>query len=322
MSGLSLVELLVSLFLGVLLSSAMVATYLSSKQGYLYDEQMARMQENGRYATRLLTRELSMAGFFGGALSMESTPAGIVAGDCADQPWALVAMPYLDFVDDFSGTAQPVSLNEISYKCMDAADISSGSDIVAIKRTATEASLRWGVPLSDLTASRGQQWYLRQRDSQLPQWERLRPLDLLDASKTIPGLSYWEAVAKIYFIRSHSYTRGDGVPSLCMETLAGNSMTSRCLVEGLENMQLEFGIDTDADGVANHYTAAPSPDELQQAVTAKIHLLLRSLSQMTGYVNNSVYSLGKTQVQASGDGYLRRVYSTAVPLGGWVQPLG
>jgi hypothetical protein len=89
-------------------------------------------------------------------------------------------------------------------------------------------------------------------------------------------------------------------------------MTLRCLVEGIEEMQVEFGIDTDADGVANQYQAAPSSSDMANAVVARIYLLVRSIDELSGYQNTKTYQLGQRTVGARNDGYLRRVFSTTV----------
>jgi type IV pilus assembly protein PilW len=136
--------------------------------------------------------------------------------------------------------------------------------------------------------------------------------------------SYWEAISRIFFIRNYSEADdpGDDIPSLCMETLAGDGMTLRCLVEGIENMQLEFGIDTDADGVPNQYKSDPSGDEMQQAVAVKVHLLLRSISGIAGYQNKKSYTLGRRVLAARNDAYLRRVLSSTVLLRNRIEPIG
>ena len=137
---------------------------------------------------------------------------------------------------------------------------------------------------------------------------------MYNPENAIPALSYWEAVSKVFFIRAYANDKDDGIPSLCMETLAGNAMTSRCLVEGVENLQFEFGIDVDDDGVPNHYTAAPSATEMESAVAVRIHLLLRSVGQLTGHRDDKAYRLGQKVLVARGDAYLRRVFSATVLL--------
>ena len=98
--GFSLVELMVSMLLGVILSAGFVSTYLGAKRNAFYDEQMAQMQENGRYAMRLLSRELAMVGFYAGVPSMDGVVPVSVGRDCSHQNWALNAENSLDFVND------------------------------------------------------------------------------------------------------------------------------------------------------------------------------------------------------------------------------
>jgi type IV pilus assembly protein PilW len=322
--GLSLVELMVSMLLGVLLGAGVISAYIGAKRNYFYEEQMARMQENGRYAMRLLSRELDMAGFFGGFTTMAEVAAATVGSDCSDNDWILDTRNPLELVNDYSGRAPLVSLHDTTLTCLDAAAVMPNSDLVAIKRTAAEASVRWGVPAADLTASSTASWYLRVASTGGAQWEQLRPIDLQRPEVAVAGRSYWEAVARIFYIRSRAGSAEDGenIPGLCMETLAGNGMTSRCLVEGVENMQLELGIDTDADAAPNFYVAAPAPADMQRAVAIKIHLLLRSIDQLAGHQDDGTYRLGQTTIAATHDAYLRRVFSATVFLRNRVDPIG
>lgn len=320
--GLSMIELLVSMALGVFLSAALVGTYLGSKRNYYHDEQVARMQENGRYAMRLLSRELAMAGFYGGTLSMRSAVPAVIETDCSQHHWALTPSDAIELVNDFSGETEPVATNATTYTCLHGADIAPETDLVAIKRTASEASLRRGVSAAGLTPSTGKIWYLRIQSGYPPQWEQLRPADLLAAKMSDTSLSYWEAITKIYFIRKYAVKEGDGISSLCTKSLTGNAMTSRCLVEGVENLQVEFGIDTDYDGVANQYSAAPTGAEMQFAVAARIYLLIRSISELSDHVDRSTYLLGQKEVIATGDGYLRMVFSSTVRLHNRIEPIG
>ena len=322
--GFSLVELMVSMLLGVILSAGFVSTYLGAKRNAFYDEQMAQMQENGRYAMRLLSRELAMVGFYAGVPSMDGVVPVSVGGDCSHQNWALDAENALEFVNDYPGNSVPVSQNSTAFTCLDSTAIQINTDLLAIKRTAVNASLRRGVVADGLTASTGEVWYFRLALGGSAEWEKLRPIDLLDPSIAVPSLSYWEAVSRIFFIRRYSEpdSQGDAIPTLCMETLAGDKMTSRCLVEGVEDLQFEFGIDTDADGVPNQYKSAPTGDEMQHAVVAKIYILLRSISMIPGYKDQKSYALGQKILPPRHDFYLRRVISSSILLRNRLQPLG
>jgi Tfp pilus assembly protein PilW len=313
-SGMTLVELLVSMLLGLLLIAGMVSAYLSASRHYAYEEQMARMQENGRYAMRLLSREFAMGGFYGGVPSSVDIPAASVGTDCSAGDWALDARNPLDLINDYAGQSPPVSQHLTEFSCLDHAAIALNTDVIALKRTAAEASLQRGIPAETLTSSTVDAWYLRIVSGVAPTWEKLRPIDLRSPSRALPSLSYWEAISRIIFIRRYSEERGDAIPSLCMETLAGDALTARCLVEGVENLQVEFGVDTDDDGVPNRYLAAPTAAQLQNAVAVKVHLLLRSIGTLPGYRDDNTYRLGAKVLPARHDAYLRRVLSSTVLL--------
>lgn len=60
--GVTLIELLVSLVIGLLLAIAASATYLFSKQSYSAVTENSQMEENGRFALTLLVRYIQSAG--------------------------------------------------------------------------------------------------------------------------------------------------------------------------------------------------------------------------------------------------------------------
>jgi type IV pilus assembly protein PilW len=322
--GLSLVELLVSLLLGLLLSAGVVSAYLGAKRSSFYEEQLARMQENGRYALRLLSRDLAMAGFYGGTPGTVAVVPGAVGTDCSTGDWVLDPSEPLELVNDHAGDSPPVSRHFTALTCLDGAAIVEDTDLIAIKRTAAEPSMDRGVPAATLTPATTHSWYLRTVSGRADGWEKLRPIDLRDSGRALPTHSYWEAITRIFYIRpySESGAEGENLPTLCMETFAGDAMTSRCLVEGVEDLQLEFGIDSDGDGVPNRYLPDPSAGDMRRAVAVKIHLLLRSVASLAGHSDDKAFRLGQKQIPARRDAYLRRVFSSTVLLRNRTQPLG
>src|SRR3990172_12930451 len=63
--GLSLVELMVAISVGLILLAGVLQIFISSKQTYRVNDALARLQENGRYAMYLLSKDIRMAGFTG-----------------------------------------------------------------------------------------------------------------------------------------------------------------------------------------------------------------------------------------------------------------
>ena len=84
-NGFSLVELMVSMVLGLMLIAGAVSIYLASKQSYVEVEQVAVLSENVRFAEKLVGNALRHAGFLGEATASGVTnDSGLVApaGDC------------------------------------------------------------------------------------------------------------------------------------------------------------------------------------------------------------------------------------------------
>jgi type IV pilus assembly protein PilW len=61
--GVGIVEIMVALVIGLVLMAGVIQIFLSSKQTNTAAEDMARMQENMRFAAELITNDIRMAGF-------------------------------------------------------------------------------------------------------------------------------------------------------------------------------------------------------------------------------------------------------------------
>lgn len=65
MRGFSLVELMVAMTLSLLLMGGVIQVFLGSKQTYLVNEALSRMQENARFALDRINEDLSASGYMG-----------------------------------------------------------------------------------------------------------------------------------------------------------------------------------------------------------------------------------------------------------------
>ncbi len=312
--GFSLIELMVSILLGLFLTAGVISVYIDSKSNYQSEDELARIQENGRYALDLLKRELALAGFFGGNLNTGGIPPGTVTVDCSAN-WTLDTSEPLDFINDFASSL--TTLNGITLGCLNSADIVAGTDIVAIKRTSGGFTLKNGVFNDGLTKADTSQWYLRMAGfGDIMEWTYIDSGEDFDAADVGLGseVSYWEYNTNVFYIRNYSVDAGDNVPTLCAERLVGGGISNQCLIEGIEDMQIEFGVDTDGDSIPNQFKSAPTGAELDSSVVARIYLLVRSIDPVAGYTNEKTYSLGEKAVAAKNDGYLRRVFSTTIQM--------
>jgi hypothetical protein len=126
--------------------------------------------------------------------------------------------------------------------------------------------------------------------------------------------SDWEYKPSIYYIRRFANVAGDGIPTLCRKTLqgVGPSMATECLATGIEDLQIEYGIDTSEDGHPNVYETSPSLAEIQDVVSVRIFLLARTTDIDTRYANGKTYSISNAGDFSPDDSFHRRVFSTNV----------
>ena len=88
----------------------------------------------------------------------------------------------------------------------------------------------------------------------------------------------------------------------------------KCIATGIENLQVEYGIDTSGDGHPNAYMNNPTPTQIQDVVSARIFLLARTTEIDTRYQNNKTYSISNSPDLVPGDSFHRRVFSTSVSI--------
>lgn len=75
-AGFSLVELMVAMVIGLIITFAVVQIFTTSRSTYQTDEGLARVQENGRFAMEFLTREIRQVGDLGCQQAAEIIKAG------------------------------------------------------------------------------------------------------------------------------------------------------------------------------------------------------------------------------------------------------
>ena len=126
--GLTLIELMVSLVLGLLVTGIVLALFSQTKRGSIQDDAVSVMQENGRFALQILTNELSHAGHAG---DMHRITDGI-------------NKPLTSPSDDCTSTWYDIVVNPIEYNvtptgldCID--DVAKDkTHVLVVKRTAQQ----------------------------------------------------------------------------------------------------------------------------------------------------------------------------------------
>ena len=310
--GSTVVELMIALTLSMLLGLAIVTVFVNNSYSFDQDENLARMQDDARHALREIAFDLRMAGHYAdlhipetvaydGALSI-----GTDCGPSGEVNWI--------YRTTESGTSNSLSLTAIdnatnaaataAHSCILGGEIVDGTDVVSIKRVAG----------AEATTLSSDDVYLRTNGT----------VGYLFNGPTPPSPPFavnapfadWTYRPSIYYVRQFANVPGDGIPTLCRKSLrgAGPSMTTECIATGIENLQIEYGIDTSSDGHPNVYLTNPTLNDIQNVVSARIFLLARTTDIDTRYVNNKTYSLSNSPDFVPGDSFHRRVFSTSVSI--------
>jgi len=233
--GFTMVELMVAMTLGLILTVVIGQVFVTSKESYRTTEDLSRLQENARFAVTQMSRVIRMAAFMTDPLGNRAAifPAGT---------------PAVAGVDPGGTLADEVT---VRYQ---------GS----------------GAPDNTVFDCQG---------------------NALAGGIVAAGRFYLAAGA-------------DGNSALFCETGGGTIE----LVSGVDNMQVLYGEDTDADGTANRYLPRGSVGNMDNVVSVRIALLLRTTNEIATAPAAAPYNLLGTAVPAFADRRLRRVYTTTIAL--------
>ena len=310
--GLGLVELMIAMTLALLLSIAVITVFTANSRSFNQDENVLRMQDDARHALREIAFELSMAGHYADLLNPGSvTPDDslTLTTDCGpigtDEWMYQTVLPgtgqFLSVVAVDNATAADAAAN---FSCIDAGEFEDGTDIVSIKRV---AGIRAGAPSNGRV-------YLRTNGTVGLLFQE--PITGIPAVAIPMPRADWEYRPNILFVRNYAEAPGDGIPTLCRKALSGATpgMTTECLATGIEDLQVEYGIDTDENGNANIFLPNPTIAQMQTVVSARIFVLARTLENDIRYDNDKTYNVSNAAAFAPDDGFHRRVVSTTVTI--------
>jgi type IV pilus assembly protein PilW len=119
----------------------------------------------------------------------------------------------------------------------------------------------------------------------------------------------------IYYIRDSATTR-NGVTNPSLWRKVGSAAPQE-LIEGVENMQILYGIDTDGDRLVNSYVKASDASvsaNWNRVISVSIGLLIRSIEPNSIMPDKQTYTVLDTTVGPFSDRYQRTLYTTTVTL--------
>ncbi|NIR32540.1 MAG: hypothetical protein GWN84_25185 [Gammaproteobacteria bacterium] len=285
-AGFSLVEMMVALGVSMILMAGIIQLLVGNKQAYRIQEGASRLNENARFAVQDITQKLRMGGHWGGVASnFVSTNGGLPGApgnNCTHGGWATFSNTGLEGYE--GGATSPL------VTCVPDANYVANSDVVVV-RYADALS----VPSAQATAAPlDADIYVRAgvgRRAEIAQGSDITGIgDLYDAGDPdAAGFYNYPYRLFAYFVRPCSAPgadgvcdtaddAGDGIPTLVRLALVGTTLDEEGVVEGVEQLQVQYGVNTDGDldGNADQYFTADNVPNWNNVVSLRLSLLVRN----------------------------------------------
>ena len=316
-SGLSLVEVLIAMLIGLILMSGVVQVFLSARQSNRVHEATARMQETGRMALEVISRDVRMADFWGCAAditnvvnNLDSAGSGFVdyqTGGLAGTEGGSGASDTLVLRGGFNSglQVQPPYGPQASANIKVPADngLSQG-DIVMVSdcQNADIFQITNANPDGSGTVVHNT-------------GNAVSPGNYNASNPGCPGGGNAHCLSKVYGadaflfgVSQISYfigTGSEGEPALFRN--------GEEYLDGVEELQVLYGEDTTGSGTANYFVPANQVADMEQVVSLRFAVVARSYDDnLTGGINQSYSVLGDNRTAA--DERLRQVYTSTVNL--------
>lgn len=342
-TGLSLIEIMVALVISLFLLGGIVQVYIGNKSTYKFSDAISRIQENGRFALDTITSDVRMAGFFGCVpFQPDKNGDGLFSDDNRQilQNHLNPNNNYVAAKHDFLNTppitvttvngseritikgakaGQSAFVSTLSYPETGSIQVDStvpfsANDIVIISNCLTanifeisSASTTGGVTTLtyDTSAPPDSPGNINQ-NSPCTAAGGLCLLGQTDEPYSVGVASAYALQAVTYYIGVSD--SGSGEPAL--RRILNN--TDEELIEGVEQAQLLFGVDTDGDNFANQYLAASAVADMNQVTAIRIALVVRSDRDNLLDAAQTYQIFGVNQVAP--DLRLRQVFSSTITL--------
>lgn len=279
--GITLIEMMISLVIGVFILGGVSFTYISMKTTTKSTLEIGELQESGRLAMDILSKDIERAGFwgtyYGNTLDFDnvSIPTSI-SNDCSDG--ANNASFPIDSADNFRFIYGVETKTKNAMACISTAV--PETDIIQLKGLA-------GVNIDGEKTNIARYYLVTQKTSaQLRAGDnKVFVLDNLNSS-------VWQYNHHVYYISSQTGQIVNGystdIPTLMRRRLVatkGGEFVDEVIMEGVENMRFIYGLDTDGTDTVDTYRTVEQmgAGDWQQSnskiMSVQIFLLVRSLRE-------------------------------------------
>ena len=338
-AGLTLVEFMVSIVIGMLMIAALATLIASQSSTRGEIDKSGKMIENGRYAAQTLANDVQMAGYWGELASQPAAPAAL-PDPCSVLAADLEAAMGMAVQGYDAPTSLPTTAGGLGG-CVK--NQKPGTDVLVVRKADPDMSAVQTAGAIDLSKVVEGQVYL-QTGMDSTGTTLTDVVAVGNASATTNATTFAlkkkdkvtlanlrKMVVHIYYISkcsvevSGSCTNADGgtpIPTLKRVELGVASgsptLTSVTVAEGIENLQIDYGIDSDGDGAPNGSDiTTPTVAHWPDVVTLKIYLLARSTDLTAGFSDAKTYGMGAAGAVSPAAGelaYKRHLFVQSVRL--------
>ena len=297
-SGVSLVELMISLTIGLVLLLGITAIIVEQSGTRDELDKSSRQIENGRYAMHLLNDSIELAGFFGDYSPASGTTYNVPADPCSTvsmttMGWATapqVPVPIYGYAGAAGNPTTGTTCNLSNYK--------ANTPILVLRRTSTATT----TPTSASGAGAPVVLYFQVSNcntSTVPfllETKNTSSFPLLK-SNCIASADLRSYIVDVYYISTcNDCTAGDNIPTLKRAGIGGVSAPSApvSMVDGIEDMHFEYGLDTNSDGYPDSYVTAPASSDWKDVMAVRVSLLARNNECSNNYTGTKTFTLGET----------------------------
>jgi type IV pilus assembly protein PilW len=301
--GFTLIEIMIALLLGIFLTSGIIQVFLGSKQTYRMQENMSRIQENGRFAMYFLARDIRMSGYWGCVKNNDNVISNII--DTTGTDYNANIHVFSNNVSGSNGTEHGSnSALDLSDSLTIRGAFDSGVRITASSSSVPALSTASGLSVGDIAiVSDCRAGDIFQVDTASNQ----APGNMATTVSKAYGVD-----SRIFELQTKTYTiqTVGGLPGLYRQV---DGDAAQMLIEGIENMQILYGVDNDGNKTPDYYVPASGGLDFSTVISIRISLLARTFDdnvtkQALAYTYN-----GDTN-SAPGDRRKRQVFSSTIAI--------
>jgi prepilin-type N-terminal cleavage/methylation domain-containing protein len=277
-TGMTLIEMMLAMAISSVLLLGSFTIYTQTRSSYRTTESVAHLQENVRFAVDTLAHDIQLAQFWGRTNVTgfsRTADVQIICDDIDVTNWALDsdALSGVDMVTGVEATDDTYDLD------CPGTDPRNASDVLVIRHASSEPVV---APVD------GQVQIQSNGEGGRIFASAVAPTEYADNG------SIHDVIVNAYYVSNQSKYDGS-LPALRRRSLAGETMQDQEIIPGVENLQVQFGIDTTDDGEVNGYVDSDhfmigTPNV--QIRSVRLWLLVRS--EMTergqGYQDKKTYS--------------------------------